>query len=241
MISISPGHYGPRTGANDLIDEVTEAIKVSKEVARILRASGITTNYIEDNVSKSQSANLGWLVKQHNQTNRQFDVSVHFNASPGTHDRGIGTEVLYVNHAVKGIAEQVSSAIAKAAGFINRGAKHRMNLGFLNGTTKKALLIEVCFVNSKTDVELYRKNFDAICYAIASELAKAVGKPIKSDKKEEATVTKETYEKDAAPSAWAKEAVEWAKKNNISDGTYLKRAATREEMIVMLHRMRNLK
>lgn len=178
MISISPGHYGPRTGASGLIDEVTEAIKVTKEVVRILRASGITTNYIEDNVSKSQSTNLGWLVAQHNKTNRQFDVSVHFNASPGTHDRGIGTEVLYVNPTVKGIAEQVSASIAKASGLKNRGAKHRVNLGFLNGTTKKALLIEVCFVNSRTDVELYRKNFDAICQAIARELAKAVGKSL---------------------------------------------------------------
>lgn len=64
---------------------------------------------------------------------------------------------------------------------------------------------------------------------------------VKDNTKEANIVAKETYEKDAAPSAWAKEAVEWAKKNNISDGTYLKRPATREEMIVMLHRMDNSK
>lgn len=60
---------------------------------------------------------------------------------------------------------------------------------------------------------------------------------VKDDTKEANIMAKETYEKDVAPSAWAKEAIEWAKKNNISDGTYLKRPATREEMIVMLHRM----
>ena len=179
MITVSAGHYGPGTGAIGMIDEVTEAIKVTKEVVRILRASGITTNYIEDNVSKSQAANLGWLVVQHNKTSRLIDVSLHFNASEGTHDRAIGTEVLYVNPAVKEIANQVSAAIAKAADFIDRGAKKRVNLGFLNGTHKKALLIEVCFVNSKTDVELYFKHFDAICHAIAEELATAVGKSIK--------------------------------------------------------------
>ena len=178
MFTASPGHYGPRTGASGYIDEVTEAIKVTKEVVRILRASNFQANYVEDNVSKTQSANIGWLVSQHNKTKREFDISIHFNASAGTHERGIGTEVLYVNPAVKGVAEQMSAAITKASGLINRGAKSRSDLGFLNGTHKKALLIEVCFVNSKTDVELYRKNFDAICHAIASELARAVGKTL---------------------------------------------------------------
>lgn len=179
MISISPGHYGPGTGASGLIDEVTEAIKVSKEVTRILRASGITTNYIEDNVSKSQTTNLTWLVSQHNKTSREFDVSIHFNSIPGTQNRGIGTEVLYVNPAVKGIAEQLSGTIASVSGLKNRGAKHRANLAFLNGTTKKALLIEVCFVNDTVDVALYRRDFDKICHVIANELAKAIGKSLK--------------------------------------------------------------
>ncbi|MEK4702003.1 N-acetylmuramoyl-L-alanine amidase [Solibacillus sp. FSL R7-0668] len=61
---------------------------------------------------------------------------------------------------------------------------------------------------------------------------------LKSDK-EETPMAKEAYEKDAAPAAWAKEAVEWAKANGVSDGTYLKRPATREEVIVMIHNMVN--
>ena len=48
-------------------------------------------------------------------------------------------------------------------------------------------------------------------------------------------------EKNVEPSAWAKEAVEWAMKNNITDGTYLKNAATREEVITMIYRALNLK
>ena len=34
-----------------------------------------------------------------------------------------------------------------------------------------AVLIETCFVDSKTDADLYRRNFDAICRAIAETLA----------------------------------------------------------------------
>src|SRR5690606_14308916 len=135
-----------------------------------------------------------------------------FNSIPGTQNRGIGTEVLYVNPAVKGIAEQLSGAIANASGLKNRGAKHRANLAFLNGTTKKALLIEVCFVNDSVDVALYRRDFNKICYAIAEELAKAVNKTLKPNTNQ--TVKVETQK----VSDWAKEAHEWVVANKISDG-----------------------
>lgn len=59
--------------------------------------------------------------------------------------------------------------------------------------------------------------------------------------KEETPVSKEVYEKDAAPAPWAKDAVEWAKANGVSDGTFLKRPATREELITMLHNVQNKK
>ncbi|MGG3890033.1 hypothetical protein [Metabacillus fastidiosus] len=45
--------------------------------------------------------------------------------------------------------------------------KKRTNLGFLNGTNKPAILIEVCFVDSKGDVQIYKNKFDEICIAIA--------------------------------------------------------------------------
>ena len=178
MITISPGHYGPKTGASNIIDEGTEAVKVAKRITAILRAAGITTNYIEDNVSKSQSANLVWLITQHNKTSRKLDVSVHFNSSGGQQTQAIGTEVLYYSDGT--LATKISKAISEAGGLPNRGAKKRTELGFLKGTTKPCVLLEICFVNSIVDVALYRKNFEAICQAIAKELATAVGKSIKS-------------------------------------------------------------
>lgn len=191
MITASPGHYGPKTGAHGLIDEVTEAIKVTKEVVRILRASGITTNYIEDNVNKSQSKNVPWLIAQHNKTNRLIDASVHFNASVGTQDAGLGTETLIYSGNNLDTATAITDAIAKASGLKNRGVKIRKDLGILKGTSKPCYLIEVCFVNSSTDVELYRKNFDAICQAIAGELAKAVGKSLTPSKNTSTAQSKE--------------------------------------------------
>src|SRR5690606_14302215 len=142
------------SGASGILNEVTENRRVVKRVAEILKQSNIAVTEIHDNVSNNVSSNLGYLVREHNKSKRDLDVSVHFNASAGTQTTGIGTEVLYVNPSLKQKAKELSSEIAKAGGFKDRGEKYRNNLGFLNGTTKPALLIEVCFVNSHEDAKL---------------------------------------------------------------------------------------
>jgi N-acetylmuramoyl-L-alanine amidase len=58
-------------------------------------------------------------------------------------------------------------------GFINRGAKKRTDLFFLNQTTQPSILIEVCFVDSVADADLYRKVFERICNGIAGVFAPA--------------------------------------------------------------------
>lgn len=171
MITMSPGHFGKGTGVVSLVDEAVEARKVVLEVVKQLEARGIEVNYVEDTVSKNQQQNIRHLVTAHNRTVRTLDVSIHFNAVAEVRAEGIGTEVLYVSSAAKVLAEQLSEAIAQAGQFKNRGAKQRKDLGFLNGTTEKALLIEVCFVNSKEDVAHYQKYFQQICVAIARTLA----------------------------------------------------------------------
>lgn len=189
MITISGGHYGKRTGAIGLIDEGKENIRVAKEVTAILLASGITTNYIEDNVSKSAKQNIPWLIAMHNKTDREIDVSIHFNSSVGTHSKGIGTETLVYSDKNKAVGQKITDAIANASGLKNRGVKIRTDLGLLKGTNKPCYLIEVCFVNDTVDVALYRRDFDKICRAIANELAKAVGKSLNPS-----TITSSTVE-----------------------------------------------
>lgn len=174
MITISPGHWKPGTGAVGLIDEVTEARRVVERILGKLREMGLRVHQVQDNASKSQAENLRYLINAHNKTARMLDVSVHFNAVSGTHTRAIGTEVLYKNAAVQPLAARLSKAIANAAGFPDRGAKKRNDLAFLNGTEEAAVLIEVCFVNSTVDVARYKQHFETICGAISAALAQHV-------------------------------------------------------------------
>lgn len=170
MLTISAGHFGKGTGAVGYLDEGSEVISVVDALQVRFRTSPVQAQFIVDTASKNQAQNLRYLIYAHNQTQRELDVSIHFNASGDTREAGIGTEVLYVNSGLEGFAKTMSAAVARAGGFLDRGAKHRTNLALLNGTQKPAIIIEICFVNSKTDVTNYSKNKAHIIEAIALTL-----------------------------------------------------------------------
>lgn len=164
-ICISSGHGTKIRGASGYLDEVDEAIRVMDQVAEFMTAGGVEVMTFTDTVSTSQNANLNAIVNWHNSQTRDLDISVHFNAYQTTQNP-MGTEVLYVTQS--SLAAKVSAAIAEAGGFINRGAKYRSDLYFLNSTEKPAILLEVCFVDSSTDSHKYQDNFEVICEAIAN-------------------------------------------------------------------------
>jgi len=166
-IVISSGHGKYVRGASGLIDEVDEARKVVKQTAILLRERGATVTEFHDDVSKTQSENLHRIVDFHNSQKRDLDISVHFNAYTPT-DGARGTEVLYLTQ--KDLATKVCNAIVAAGYFINRGSHKRTDLYFLNNTAMPAILLEICFVDAKVDVENYHKHFNAICTAIADSI-----------------------------------------------------------------------
>lgn len=162
-VVISSGHGAKVAGACGILLEHEEAVRVVNRVAKILREQGVKVITYEDTVSISQNENLNRIVDFHNAQERELDISVHFNAYEQV-SKPMGTEVLYVTQSK--LAEAVSASIA-SVGFINRGAKKRTDLFFLNNTSKPAILLEVCFVDSEADAMLYTNEFDAVCDSIA--------------------------------------------------------------------------
>jgi N-acetylmuramoyl-L-alanine amidase len=167
-IAISSGHGKLVPGACGILIEVTEARRVVSEVAVLLESRGINAPEFHDNVSVNQNENLDRIVDWHNKQDRELDISVHFNAFEQC-EKPMGTEVLYVTQVE--LADRMSAAIATAGEFIDRGPKKNTGLAFLNGTDKPAILIEVCFVDSESDADLYGACFRSICNAIASVIA----------------------------------------------------------------------
>lgn len=163
-IVISSGHGKYIRGASGYLDEVDEARRVVESTAKLLEKLGAEVTTFHDNVSTTQDQNLKRIVDFHNDQERDLDVSIHFNAYTTTSEPR-GTECWYVTQA--DLADRVSAAIAEGGQFIDRGPKKSTGLYFLNNTDEPAILIEVCFVDSKADADLYHQHFDDICEALA--------------------------------------------------------------------------
>ncbi|HEY2530303.1 MAG TPA: N-acetylmuramoyl-L-alanine amidase [Xanthobacteraceae bacterium] len=181
QIAISSGHGKYIRGASasprpPYLDEVDEARRVVAKVAEFWREAGVTVRGpFNDDTSTTQNQNLNTIVNWHNAQARDYDVSVHFNAYQKT-TKAMGTECLYVTQQT--LASNVAAGIARAGSLINRGPKKRTDLFFLNNTAMPAVLLEVCFVDSEADGNLYRQHFDAICKSIAEVIGQVtIGEP----------------------------------------------------------------
>lgn len=173
-IVISSGHGKKISGAVGPspwgIHEHTEAVKVVNEAAAVMRSMGVDVVTYEDTVSDDQSENLDRICDFHNdQGNHDLDVSVHFNSTSPQPSGPVGCEVFYKSSAGKTVAKRTVDKICTASGLKNRGPKTE-NFSFLNNTNEVAVLVEICFVNSKADCDIYRDRFSEICVALAEGL-----------------------------------------------------------------------
>lgn len=171
-IVISSGHGKYISGAVGPapwgLNEHAEAVHVVDMVAEYLEERGVAVVTFEDTVSHSQDENLKRICDFHNaQGAHDYDVSVHFNANVPT-SNPVGTECWHMTQPE--LAAKVAAAIGDAGHLLDRGAKHSSGLYFLKHTVEPAILIEVCFVDSSADAQLYRDHFSEICEAIAGAI-----------------------------------------------------------------------
>jgi len=147
--NIHGGHCpagGTGSGAAGYLNESTEARNVKNSLISTLKSNGQTVYDCTVNSNMSASNCLKKIVEMCNKNSVDLDISIHLNAGGGT-----GTEVYYYSSDTKSKAAAISAAIAKALGIKDRGAKQSSNLYVLNNTKSKAILIECCFVDNKTD------------------------------------------------------------------------------------------
>lgn len=162
-IAVDMGHCPKSTGANGYLNELAEDRKIGAALIKELKARG---HEVVD-VTPADSAGE-WLTGRANRANAagaDFFVSIHLNAGKGT-----GTEVLTTsNSGAKAIAARTSATLAKALGLRDRGRKDRNNVTVIKATKMPAMLVEVCFVDTKADAEAYWKlGAEGVALAIAN-------------------------------------------------------------------------
>ena len=169
-IAVRGGHVPKFTGASKFIDELTEDRKVKDSVIKYLKQIGCDVlDVTPPDSTTTLNSDLSYGVNKANNWGAELFVSIHFNKAYDIYNGCLGSEVCV--YSSFDIAQRVVNGLSKL-GFKNRGQKVRNNLYELNHTKMKAMIIEVCFVESTGDVVLYKElGYDIIGKTIAQAIA----------------------------------------------------------------------
>ena len=171
-IAIDLGHgVGQDRGASSKYITEEEIIdNVGGLVINKLKELGHTVIEVRPQQASSVSNSLVQRVQKANNSKVDLYVSIHANAGGGK-----GTEV-YTYHGKE--LQQARAVLNNlcSLGFNNRGIKGS-NLFVVNHTNAPAMLIEICFVDTQSDVELYKsignnKIADSIVRGLVGETSK---------------------------------------------------------------------
>ena len=164
-IMLDAGHGGADPGAvYNGRQEKEDALALTLAVGEILQNNGIdvlytrTEDVYESPYQRALKANASGV---------DFFISIHRNSFP-RENAVSGVESLVFNKS--GIKYEMAKEIneqLETIGFVNLGVQERPNLVVLRRTKMPAVLVEVGFINSDIDNQLFDENFNAIAQAIA--------------------------------------------------------------------------
>lgn len=170
-IGINCGHTVSGTvgsGAVGILNESNETRAVGYSLIKKLKARGNTVIDCTDDLSDTVSENLRKICEKANAQPLDMFLSIHFNSGGGK-----GAEACtYGGRDVAGAGRMLNSL--KSLGFADRGIKDRSGLYVIRHTIAPACLLEVCFVDTPYDAELYQKLgaekvAEALCKALSGE------------------------------------------------------------------------
>ena len=162
-IAVDLGHgVGQDRGAVGIITEESVINSVGTLVIQGLRNLGHQVLEVRPSgQGMSVSQSLSYRTTSSNNFGAELYVSIHANAGGG-----VGTEIFTYQASKMSQAVNVLNNIVNL-GFRNRGIKDGSNLYVIRNTIAPAMLIEICFVDTQSDVDLYNKvGYTAIANAI---------------------------------------------------------------------------
>lgn len=172
LIALDAGHGGVNPGATyNGRQEKDDALALTLAAGNILEENGMdvyytrTTDIYESPYQKAMEANA---------VGADYFVSIHRNSSPYP-NQYTGIESLVYNRYGEAarLAENINIRLEEV-GFVNHGVNERPNLVALNRTQMPAVLVEVGFINTDADNQLFDERFDEIAQAIADGILATV-------------------------------------------------------------------
>ncbi|HAT4146049.1 TPA: N-acetylmuramoyl-L-alanine amidase [Clostridium perfringens] len=132
-------------------------------LSEYLEKEGHTTKYCHCNSASTVNESLRYRVNKANSIGVDYFVSIHLNAGGGV---GTETYICARGGEAERVAKRVNSKLVQY-GYRDRGVKVG-NLYVIKNTNAPAILVEVCFIDSSSDVAKF--NAKAIAKAIAEGL-----------------------------------------------------------------------
>lgn len=219
----TPGKRTPAMPDGRVIKEWEFNYPTAKKLGELLKFNGFDVLFVSDT---DEDTSLELRTDRANQAKADIFVSFHFNAFKGIWGAHGGIETLYSQGSTNGLklANLVQKELIEATGLRDRGAKARNDLWVLNKTAMPAILAECGFMDNLDEAKLMLdEDYQVKCArAIAKGICKYFGVEYKEDITE--------Y------SPWAVEAMEWAMKLGMTDGTNPEEPITLERFITILYR-----
>ncbi|MCD7762604.1 MAG: N-acetylmuramoyl-L-alanine amidase [Lachnospiraceae bacterium] len=164
-VVLDAGHGGVEPGAvHEGRQEKDDTLRLTLAVGEILEDNGVevvytrTEDVYDTPLQKAQIANA---------EGGDFFVSFHRNSSPEANQySGVESLVYDLSGEKVALAEAINEELAEV-GFRDLGVKERPDLIVLKRTQMPAVLVEVGFLNTDADNQLFDGQFAAIAEAIA--------------------------------------------------------------------------
>ncbi|BDA73069.1 hypothetical protein CAL7716_072350 [Calothrix sp. PCC 7716] len=151
-IAIDIGHnVAPDGGAVGFGNENWMNTSIGTHLISMLKKAGVEVIACKPITASSVRDSLRKRVSKANAEKCDYYISIHHNAG-----KGKGCEVFYTSPDGLKLATPITNCIS-SLGFNNRGAKCSDEYFVLNHTKMPAVIVETCFVDTQSDVELWNK------------------------------------------------------------------------------------
>lgn len=172
-IVLDAGHGGADWGATyNGRYEKDDNLALTLAVGNILQNAGVNVVYTrtedvyETPYRKAQEANL---------SGADYFISIHRNSSPYPNTYSGVESLVYSDVGIAALIARNINRQLSYLGFRNIGVTERPNLVVLNSTVMPSVLVEVGFINTDADNELFDLEFEAIAEAIAYGILESIG------------------------------------------------------------------
>ena len=171
-VALDAGHGGRDYGAvYDGRREKDDNLRLAQDVGALLKEKGLDVVYTRTSDVYRTPYERAMTA---NNEGADYFVSLHRNAFPEPNQASGAEAFVYEDDGVKGEIAKAITDNLETVGFVNRGVQERPNLVVLKRTGMPAVLIQVGYIDSEADNQLFEQNYEDVVQAIVEGILNSI-------------------------------------------------------------------